>query len=277
MARGFGGLLGPGGLIQAGSKGSCPLQGSVSRCFPVTHGHLGLLPVPPFSGLAAVPAAACWMPLPNFPQICSFPFLWLDKKKKFLVLPSPRPAKGPSPSPPGCSLPPTLSFTATRPSPRAGCTPAQVTPSRAGTSPAPVRDGPRLPLRAPHPLLGRVMKSSRNALEPPEQLGEQGWVLGGDFKRGARRCRISWGCTSPRNPCSGVGEVFPGGGLKSPLLQQDSLKPPKPSAGGRGTQRSPLVQVGARKADHRFCCVLPGLPRGWEVDTTLHGGFYFIK
>lgn len=24
-----------------------------------------------------------------------------------------------------------------------------------------------------------------------------------------------------------------------------------------------------------FSCA--GLPRGWEVDTTLHGGFYFIK
>lgn len=34
---------------------------------------------------------------------------------------------------------------------------------------------------------------------------------------------------------------------------------------------------GVRKGDPCFCPVLAGLPRGWEVDTTLHGGFYFIK
>lgn len=96
-----------GGLIQAGSKGSCPLQGSVSRCFPVTRGHLGLLPVPPFLGLAAVPAAAWWMPLPNFPQICSFPFLWLEKKKVSCVA-KPPPYQRAFPKPPGVLTAPPL-------------------------------------------------------------------------------------------------------------------------------------------------------------------------
>lgn len=49
---------------------------------------------------------------------------------------------------------------------------------------------------------------------------------------------------------------------------------PQPAAGhewgGQGLRR-------AGEGDNRFCPVLPGLPRGWEVDTTLHGGFYFIK
>lgn len=102
----LGGCRGFGGLIQAGSKGSCPLQGSVSRCFPVTRGHLGLLPVPPFSGLAAVPAAACWMPLPNFPKICSFPFLWLEKKKSFLCCQAPTLPKGLPRAPRGAHCPP---------------------------------------------------------------------------------------------------------------------------------------------------------------------------
>lgn len=48
---------------------------------------------------------------------------------------------------------------------------------------------------------------------------------------------------------------------------------PQQSTGGEGRG---CVGRG-RVTDRCFYLVLPGLPRGWEVDTTLHGGFYFIK
>lgn len=173
LAHGFGGVQGPGGLIQAGSKGSCPLQGSVPRCFPITRGHLGLLPVPPFSGLAA----AWWMPLPSFPKICSFPFLWLEKK--FPCVAKPPPCQRAFPEPPGVLTAPhfvfhsdeTKSTSWVHPSTGYSVQSGHFSCAGKGQAPAP----PACPL----PSLGACHKKLQKHLGAPRAAGRAGVGFGG--------------------------------------------------------------------------------------------------